>query len=143
MPVPGDPDARLLRALDRNPDAPGPGHYVFSIEVGDSFPYSPVESYRLLIDGKVLGEGSLRAGSDLSAMGNFKAAPGASPTAPPIMKFAKPPVLALDFSDTTEHQFQLEYSHSGDRAGGGVTLKWVAPRKPSWMKPSLAPRKPT
>jgi beta-glucosidase len=106
---------------------PAAGHYVFTLEPGDSFPYSPAESYRFILDGKVLGEGSLRAGMDLSAMGNFKAAPGASPTAPPIMKFAKPPVIEVDFSDAKEHAFQLEYSHSSDQAGGGLTLKWQAP----------------
>ena len=79
---------------------PAPGHYVFSLEPGDSFPYSPAESYRFVLDGKVLSEGSLRAGMDMSAMGNFKAAPGASPTAPPIMKFPKPAEIAVDFSDT-------------------------------------------
>ena len=41
---------------------PAPGHYVFSLESGDSFPYSPVETYRFLLDGKVISEGSLRAG---------------------------------------------------------------------------------
>ncbi len=107
--------------------APAAGHYVFTLEPGDSFPYSPNETYRLLLDGKVVSEGSLRAGMDLSAMGNFKAAPGASPTAPPVMKFAKPPVIPFDFSDTSEHEFQLDYSHSGDQAGGGLTLKWEAP----------------
>jgi beta-glucosidase len=106
---------------------PAAGHYVFTLEPGDSFPYSPAESYRFILDGKVLSEGSLRAGMDLSAMGNFKAAPGASPTAPPVMKFAKPPVIEVDFSDTNEHAFQLEYSHSSDQSGGGLTLKWQAP----------------
>ena len=106
---------------------PAPGHYVFSIETGDSFPYSPKESYRLLLDGKVIGEGTLREGHDLSAMGNFKAAPGASSTAPPVMDFPKVPSLPIDFTDTKPHDFVLEYSHSGDRAGGGVTLKWEAP----------------
>ncbi|HUN86551.1 MAG TPA: glycoside hydrolase family 3 C-terminal domain-containing protein [Terracidiphilus sp.] len=107
--------------------APAPGHYVFSVEPGDAFPYTPVESYRLILDGKVLGEGSLREGKDLSAMGNFKAAPGASPTAPPEQLNIKVPSIAVDFADTTPHQFQFEYSHSGDRSGGGVTLKWEAP----------------
>jgi beta-glucosidase len=106
---------------------PAAGHYVFTVEPGDSFPYSPAEAYRFILDGKVLSEGSLRAGMDLSAMGNFKAAPGASPTAPPIMKFSKPPVIEVDFPDTKEHAFQFEYSHSADQAGGGVTLKWQAP----------------
>ncbi len=106
---------------------PAAGHYVFSIEPADSFPYSPKESYRLLLDGKVIGEGSLRAGQDMSEMGNFKPAPGASPTAPPIENFAKTPEIPVDFSDNKPHEFQLEYSHSGDRSGGGVTLKWVAP----------------
>jgi len=107
--------------------APAAGHYVFSVEPGDSFPYSPVETYRLVLDGKVISEGSLRAGTDLSAMGNFKSAPGASPTAPPIMQFAKVPSIPVDFTDTNAHDFRFEYSHSGNEAGGGVTLKWIAP----------------
>ena len=116
---------------------PAAGHYVFTLEPGDSFPYSPQESYRLLMDGKVVSEGSLRAGHDvtkagdfhhdLSAMGNFKAAPGASPTAPPVMDFPKNPEIPLDFADTQPHAFVLEYSHAGDRAGGGLTMKWQAP----------------
>ena len=108
-------------------EAPAPGHYVFTLEPADSFPYSPKESYRLLLDGKVISEGSLRAGQDLSAMGNFKVAPGASPTAPPVMNNARIPSIPFDFTDTRPHGFQLEYSHSSDRAGGGVTLKWEAP----------------
>jgi beta-glucosidase len=107
--------------------APAPGHYVFTLEPGDSFPYSPEESYRFVLDGKVLSEGSLRAGHDLSAMGNFKAAPGASPTAPPVETFAKVPSIPVDFTDTNIHDIRIEYSHSGDRAGGGLTLKWEAP----------------
>jgi beta-glucosidase len=106
---------------------PAPGHYVFTIESGDSFPYSPAETYRFVLDGKVLSEGSLRQGGDISAMGNFKAAPGASPTAPPVMQFPKVPSIEVDFADTNPHDFRLEYSHSGDPSGGGVTLKWVAP----------------
>ena len=106
---------------------PAAGHYVFSIESGDSFPYSPEETYRFVLDGKVLSEGSLRAGTDMSAMGNFKPAPGASPTAPPIMHFPKAPEFAVDFTDTKEHAIEVDYSHSGDQAGGGVTLKWQAP----------------
>jgi beta-glucosidase len=107
--------------------APAAGHYVFTVESGDSFPYSPAESYRFVLDGKVIGEGSLRQGQDLSTMGNFHAAPGASPTAPPIMKFPKAATVAVDFTDTNEHEFRFEYSHAADQSGGGVTLKWVAP----------------
>jgi beta-glucosidase len=106
---------------------PAPGHYEFTVEAADSFPYSPSESYRFVIDGKVLGEGSLRKGHDLSQMGNFHAAPGASPTAPPVETFAQTPKIEFDFADTKPHQITFEYSHSADRAGGGVTLKWVAP----------------
>jgi beta-glucosidase len=107
--------------------APAAGHYVFTLEPADSFPYSPRESYRLILDGKVIGEGSLRAGTDTSVMGNFKPAPGASPTAPPIETFAQVPSIPVDFADTNPHQIQVEYAHYGDRAGGGVTLKWEAP----------------
>jgi len=107
--------------------APAPGHYVFTLEPADSFPYSPVESYRFVLDGKVISEGNLRSGPDLASMGNFKAAPGASLTAPPVMNFPKPPSFAIDFTDAKPHDFRLEYSHSGDQSGGGVTLKWEAP----------------
>jgi beta-glucosidase len=107
--------------------ASAPGHYVFTLEPGDSFPYSPTESYRFVLDGKVLSEGSLREGHDMSAMGSFKAAPGASPTAPPVMAFAKIPSIPVDFADTNPHDIRIDYSHSGDQAGGGITLKWEAP----------------
>jgi beta-glucosidase len=40
---------------------------------------------------------------------------------------ASPPSFAVDFTDTKPHDFKLEYSHSGDHAGGGLTLKWEAP----------------
>ena len=101
------------------PTPPASGHYVLTLEPADSFPYSPKESYRLLLDGKVVSEGSLRAGHDLASMGSFKAAPGASPTAPPVMDFPKVPSIPVDFADTNPHDFVLEYSHSSDRAGGG------------------------
>ena len=107
--------------------APAPGHYVFTVEVGDSFPYSPAESYRLTLDGKVLGEGNIRTGHDMSVMGSFRPAAGASPTSPPVETFARTPRIAIDFSDTKEHAFKFEYSHSSDQSGGGVTLKWEAP----------------
>jgi beta-glucosidase len=106
---------------------PAPGHYVFSVESGDSFPYSPAESYRFILDGKVLSEGNLRTSPDISALGNFHTAPGNSPTAPPQMTNQNVPTIAVDFTDTNPHEFRLEYSHSGDQAGGGLTLKWVAP----------------
>jgi len=106
---------------------PAPGHYVFTLEQGDSFPYTPVETYRFILDGKVLSEGSLREGTDLSVMGNFHTALGQSPSAPPVEHFPKVPSIAVDFTDTKAHDFRLEYSHSGDAAGGGLTLKWEAP----------------
>ena len=106
---------------------PAPGHYVFTLETGDSFPYSPRESFRLLLDGKVISEGSLRQSADISVMGNFTSAPGASPTAPPAENNPRTPSFAIDFADTKPHDFRLEYSHSGDQAGGGLTLKWEAP----------------
>jgi beta-glucosidase len=99
---------------------PAPGHYVFTLEAGDSFPWSPAESYRFVLDGKVISEGSLR-------QGNLTPAPGASPTAPPVMQSAKVPSIPVDFTDTNPHDFRLDYSHSGDEAGGGLTLKWEAP----------------
>jgi beta-glucosidase len=107
--------------------APAPGHYVFTIEVADSFPYTPSESFRLMLDGKVLGESSLRKGFDESVMRNGHAVTGQSPTAPPNEASPKAPTIAVDFADTKPHDFVLEYSHAGDMFGGGVTLKWQAP----------------
>jgi beta-glucosidase len=107
--------------------APAPGHYVFTVEVGDSFPYSPAETYRLALDGKVVGEGNIRTGHDMAAMGGFRSAPGASPTAPPVETFVQTPTISFDFTDTKPHDFRFEYAHSADRFGGGVTLKWKAP----------------
>ena len=81
----------------------------------------------MLLDGKVISEGSLRANMDRSTMGNFKAAPGASPTAPPEKAIPKFPSIPMDFRDTNTHEFVLEYSHADDSSGGGVTLKWLDP----------------
>ena len=35
--------------------------------------------------------------------------------------------MEVNFTDTNPHDFRLEYSHSGDLSGGGVTLNWEAP----------------
>ena len=99
---------------------PAPGHYVFSLETVSSFPYSPVESYRFILDGKVISEGILREKGGSPG-------PGTSPTAPPLMGHSSNPSIAVDFTDTKPHDFRLEYAHSGDRAGGGLTLEWEAP----------------
>jgi len=106
---------------------PAAGHYVFSLEPGDAFPYSPVESYRFILDGKVVSEGSLRKVRGTAAPAPSKSGTGASPTAPPPMSGPATPSFAVDFADTKPHDFRLEYSHAGDRFGGGVTLKWEAP----------------
>src|SRR5665213_2774053 len=42
--------------------APAAGKYTFIFEGGSNFPYSPKESYRFVLDGKVLSEGSLDGG---------------------------------------------------------------------------------
>jgi beta-glucosidase len=39
----------------------------------------------------------------------------------------KPARIEVTLSDTKPHDFELGYCHSGDRAGGGVTLRWEAP----------------
>ena len=106
---------------------PAAGHYTFSLEAEDSFPYSPKDTVRLTLDGKVLSEGNMRTGGDISAMGNFHAAPGASPTAPPVMTFGHLPTFSVDFADTKPHDLKIEYSHSADQSGGGLYFKWAAP----------------
>jgi beta-glucosidase len=100
---------------------PATGKYVFTVEGGESFPYSPKETYRFVLDGKVLSEGDINSGKP-----NTKPT-GAPSTAPPIMSRSTPAKVEVNFTDTNPHDFRLEYSHSGDLAGGGVTLTWEAP----------------
>jgi beta-glucosidase len=107
--------------------APAAGHYVFIVEGGQNFPYSPVERYRFMLDGKVLSEGMLTKGK--VNLGNFKMTTGASPTAPPVMSGSEPARIEVELGDTKPHGFELEYSHSGDIAGGGITLRWEPPAK--------------
>ncbi len=106
---------------------PAPGHYEFTVEAVDSFPYSPKNAASVMLDGKVVARGDLVGGHGAATSGKFHFAPGASPTAPPILSGAEPIHFALDFADTHPHSFQLDYSHSDDQAGGGVFLKWTAP----------------
>ncbi len=102
---------------------PAAGKYRFTVESGSAFPYSPKETYRFVLDGKVLAEGDLNPGRPSGAA----RASGASPTAPPAMSGSTPARIEVTFADTNPHDFRLEYSHSGDLAGGGVTLNWRAP----------------
>ncbi|MDR3724924.1 MAG: glycoside hydrolase family 3 C-terminal domain-containing protein [Terracidiphilus sp.] len=104
---------------------PVAGHYVFSVESGDAFPYSPAESYRFILDGKVVSEGSLRKQREHAHAPAVEV--GGSPTSPRQMDDPVTATLAVDFADSKPHDFQFEYSHSADMAGGGVTLKWEAP----------------
>ncbi len=115
---------------------PAAGTYTFVVEGGQNFPYSPVERYRFLLDGKVLSEGLLTKGK--LEMGAFTPAPGASPTAPPVMTGSTPAKIKVNLNDTKAHDVQLEYSHSGDRAGGGVTLRWEAPAQAQISEAVLA-----
>jgi beta-glucosidase len=99
---------------------PAAGTYQFQVKSVSAFPYSPRESYRLRLDGKVLGEGTLNTGEPTAIVGN-------SASAPPRMSTATPALISVSFSDTEPHAFQFEYSHAGARAGGGVTLEWKPP----------------
>jgi beta-glucosidase len=101
---------------------PATGKYVFTVEGGEAFPYSPKETYRFVLDGKVLSEGDLNSGKP-----NSSKPTGANSTAPPVMSRSTPAKVEINFTDTNPHDFRLEYSHSGDLAGGGVTLSWEAP----------------
>lgn len=99
---------------------PASGKYGFTLQSVGAFPYSVHETYRFILDGKVLSEGDLNTGKTTPVK-------GPNSTAPPIMSDNKPIRIEVDFTDTKPHEFQLEYSHAGDMAGGGVTLKWQAP----------------
>jgi beta-glucosidase len=102
---------------------PAPGKYSFEVEPGDHvFPYSPRETYRFVLDGKVISEGELDSGKP-----NTSEKTGANPSAPPRYSHQQTAKVEFTFADTKPHEFTLDYTHSNDRAGGGVTLKWNAP----------------
>src|SRR5947209_6752898 len=99
---------------------PAAGKYSFTVSSPSSFPYSPKQTYRVSVDGKVVSEGVLTSTSTARA-------PGASPTAPPVMSGDKKGRFEFTFPDTQPHDLRFEYSHSENPAGGGVTLSWNAP----------------
>ena len=100
---------------------PAAGKYVLTLQGGESFPYSPDERYRFMLDGKVLSEGELNSGR------SGKRVAGASTSMPPHIPRGKAARIEVEFADTKPHQVRVEYSHAGDRAGGGCTLLWKAP----------------
>jgi len=99
---------------------PAAGTYQFRVKPDSAFPYSPREAYRFILDGNVLGEGDLNTGKSTPVLGN-------SLSAPPRASRGEPASISVTFTDTQPHSFRLEYSHSGDPAGGGVTLQWEPP----------------
>jgi beta-glucosidase len=99
---------------------PAAGTYRLQLSSVSAFPYSPRETWRLRLDGKLLGEGELNSGQWSAVHGN-------SASAPPRMSPATPASISVNFTDVEAHRFQLDYSHAGDRAGGGVTLAWEPP----------------
>ena len=105
--------------------APAAGKYTLIVAPTDSFPYSPAETYRLVFDCKVLGQGDLKFGKPDVA--TDQPGTGSNATAPPATSSATPARLELTIADTEPHAFVLEYSHAGTHAGGGVTLSWQAP----------------
>jgi beta-glucosidase len=84
---------------------PAAGHYTFTLARADSFPFSPKESFRFVLDGRVIAEGDL-------------------------MRKREMPEISVALADTHPHDFRFEYSHAGDLSGGGITLKWQPSAEP-------------
>ena len=81
-----------------------------------------------MFDGKVLGEGALREGHDMSVMGNFQAAPGAvanSAAADAILRRRLRLQWTLRIPSRMTSSSSIRTREIS--AGGGVTLKWEAP----------------
>ena len=104
---------------------PGPGKYTFFIERPSSSPYWPKETYRFVLDGKVVSEGAMTPTGD-----QLKRPAGVSPTSPPRAQYPQPPQFSVEIADTKPHDFQFDYVHAGTPVGGGVTLAWEAPAQP-------------
>jgi len=74
--------------------------------------------------------------------GNFKPRPALTDCAADYA-VSKGTFNPVDFADTNPHEFKLEYSHSGDQSGGGLTLKWERPHKFLLDEAVAQPSKPT
>jgi beta-glucosidase len=94
---------------------PAAGHYLFTLAKTDSSPFSPKENFRFVLDGKVIAEGDLNRQSEMKG-------------------------ISVDLPDTRPHDFIFEYSHAGDRAGGGITLKWQPAAEPLLQEAVAATR---
>jgi hypothetical protein len=106
------------------------------------------ESYRFVLDGKVISEGSLRQAQRPLVMGNFTAAPGASPTAPPRKTTPRHPP-SRSISPTPSPMTSawstrtLATKPAADSPSSGKpprrrnsTKPWPAPKKLMWWLPS-------
>lgn len=105
---------------------PAAGTYKMTIDGPSSFPHSPKESYRFLLDGKVVSEGSLRKPRNTA----YKMPEGVPNTAPEPMEEPSPAKFSVTVNDTKPHDLVVEYSHSVDPSGGGIVLSWEPPTQP-------------
>lgn len=86
--------------------APAPGAYTIEVRLQGCYPCGDVETYKLYVDGKQVGD----------------YAPAAAP-----YRSAMTPPITLYFDNTKPHSFELEYTHKSKLYGAGITLAWMPP----------------
>jgi beta-glucosidase len=88
-------------------EAPAPGDYTFSVDIGDCYPCHDRETYALSFDGKVVSKHD--SGTPKESRDHTN------------------PDFTLHFSDTQPHRFVLEYTHQSPVFGAGISLRWKPP----------------
>ena len=88
-------------------EAPAPGDYTFSVDIGDCYPCHDRETYALSFDGKVVSKHD--SGTPKESRDHTN------------------PDFTLHFSDTQPHRFALEYTHQSPVFGAGISLRWKPP----------------
>jgi beta-glucosidase len=83
-------ETQLLRPLERDARRTSRRPLCLLSKPATASPIRPKTAYRFIARRQGLSEGSLRKAHRSLAMGNFKAAPGASPSAPPVMNGGTP-----------------------------------------------------
>jgi len=116
------------------------GHYVFTVDGCGQFSLFADRELPFVLDGKVLMEGNMREGNDLSAMGNFKSASGFSP---PNRRSRNLPRRIRSHSTSrtpipTTSSWNTRTAATSPAAGSRSSGK--LPRRRNWTKPWPRPK---
>ncbi|MGC2164229.1 MAG: glycoside hydrolase family 3 C-terminal domain-containing protein, partial [Silvibacterium sp.] len=106
-PAPGVPAKDFGVRWTGTISAPAAGDYPIMIDLTDCYPCGDAETYKVSLDGKVVGQFSSSEASESRPRGT--------------------PNFTLHFDDTKPHAFRVDYTHHSKLFGAGITLGWLPP----------------